>query len=294
MASRTTHGPRVALVSSRGGAAALPDVGERTAFIGGQKVGRARRRRRARRRSKVALRAGLVALVCVVVGLSAATVHWLVTAPRFAVADVTIEGVSRVTPERVLAAAAIESGTNLWRIDPAAVVARVETLPEIRRAEVIRRLPNRITILVEERRPFTLVHGGRLHWVDEGGQVLGESREAVATSAPLVSGLSERELASMGGEPAPRVREALALIRVLLRKGSALTSEISEIDMSRSDGPVLYTLDGVEVRLGTDEWEERLGRLERVLAQVGRDREGVRAIDLRFRDQVVLTKGGQG
>jgi cell division septal protein FtsQ len=53
-------------------------------------------------------------------------------------------------------------------------------------------------------------------------------------------------------------------------------------------------VDGVEVRLGLDEWEERLARLERILAQVGRDGEVVRAIDLRFRDQVVLTKGGQG
>jgi cell division septal protein FtsQ len=294
LASRPAHGARGGLVSSRGGAAALPDVGERTAFIAGQKVGRARRRRRGRRGSKVALGAGLVALGVAVLGLSAVTGHWLVTAPRFAVTDIEVEGVSRVTPERVRGVAAIEAGTNLWRIDPAAVVARVETLPEVRRAEVIRRLPNRLSILVEERRPFTLVHGSRLHWVDEGGQVLGESRGAMAPPAPVVSGLSEGELASMGGEPAPRVREALALIRVLLRNGSALASEISEIDMSRSDGPVLYTLDGVEVRLGTDEWEERLGRLERVLTQVGRDREGVRAIDLRFRDQVVLRKGGQG
>jgi cell division septal protein FtsQ len=81
---------------------------------------------------------------------------------------------------------------------------------------------------------------------------------------------------------------------MLLRSGSALAQEVSEIDMSRADGPVLYTVDGVEVRLGTEEWEERLARLERVLRQVGRDGEPVRAIDLRFRDQVVLTKGGQG
>jgi cell division septal protein FtsQ len=64
--------------------------------------------------------------------------------------------------------------------------------------------------------------------------------------------------------------------------------------MSRGDGPVLYTVDGVEVRLGPEEWEERLARLEGVLAQIARDSEAVRAIDLRFRDQVVLTRGGQG
>ena len=81
---------------------------------------------------------------------------------------------------------------------------------------------------------------------------------------------------------------------MLLRTRSRLTAEISEIDVSRGDGPVLYTADGVEVRLGSEEWEERLARLERILKQVGRDGEAVRAIDMRFRDQVVLTKGGRG
>jgi hypothetical protein len=81
---------------------------------------------------------------------------------------------------------------------------------------------------------------------------------------------------------------AIGLIRTLLRSSSALAEEISEIDMSRKDGPVLYTVDGVEVRLGSEEWEDRLARLEGVLAQLGRDGGGVGTVDLRFRDQVVL------
>jgi cell division septal protein FtsQ len=52
---------------------------------------------------------------------------------------------------------------------------------------------------------------------------------------------------------------------------------------------VLYTVDGVEVRLGSEEWEERLARLEGVLAQV--TTQDVQGVDLRFRDQVVLKRG---
>ena len=89
--------------------------------------------------------------------------------------------------------------------------------------------------------------------------------------------------------PSPKALAAIALIRVLLRTGSALAAEISEIDMSRAEGPVLYTVDGVEVRLGTEEWEERLARLEGVLAQVAT--QDVHGVDLRFRDQVVLRRG---
>jgi cell division septal protein FtsQ len=82
---------------------------------------------------------------------------------------------------------------------------------------------------------------------------------------------------------------AVALIRSLLRAGSSLAAEISEIDMSRAEGPVLYTVDGVEVRLGTEDWDERLARLEGVLAQVAT--QDVSGVDLRFKDQVVLRRG---
>ncbi|MGH7391863.1 MAG: cell division protein FtsQ/DivIB, partial [Candidatus Rokuibacteriota bacterium] len=193
-----------------------------------------------------------------------------------------------------LAAAAVAPGTNLWRIDPMAAVARVQAIPGIRRAELTRELPNRVTILVEERRPFTLVSSGRLHWLDEEGWLLGEESQAVSPPVPVITGLTEDEVATMRTRPSATARAAIGLIRALLRSGSPLAAEISEIDMSRRDGPVLYTVDGIEVRLGTEDWEERLARLEGVLGQVTADESGVSAIDLRFRDQVVLMKGGRG
>jgi cell division septal protein FtsQ len=125
--------------------------------------------------------------------------------------------------------------------------------------------------------------------MDEDGHVLGEERRAVAPGAPVISGLTEEELASMRTAPGPKARAAVALIRALLRAGGALAAEISEIDMSRPEGPVLYTVDGVEVRLGTEEWDERLARLEGVLSQVAT--QDVSGVDLRFKDQVVLRRG---
>jgi cell division septal protein FtsQ len=212
------------------------------------------------------------------------------------VRSIQVEGAARVPVEEILVRADIPLGVNILRLDPAGVRARLEALPQIRRAEVIRDLPDRVTILVEERRPFTLVHAGRLHWLDEEARLLGEEREAVAPPVPIISGLSEEELDTMRSAPGPKAQAAIALVRALLRGGAALASEISEIDMSRREGPVLYTLEGIEVRLGTEQWDERLARLEGVLAQLatqGGGSSAVTAVDLRFRDQVVLQNGGR-
>ncbi len=284
---------RSGLVSPRGAAPAPAELGRRSALIAGQRVGRGRRRGVTRPRRLIRV-VGLVAGALLVLTVQAGGVAWLLTTPRFAIRAVEVRGASRVTVQQILDAAGVPAGTNLWRLDSSAVIARVEALPEIRRAELVRDLPDRVTILVEERRPFTLVHGNRLHWLDEEGRLLGEESRAVTSPAPVITGLNEEEIAQMRTAPTAKARAAIALIRALLRSGSPLAAEISEIDMSRREGPVLYTVDGIEVRLGAEEWEERLARLEGVLAQVARQGLPVNAIDLRFRDQVVLTNGGRG
>jgi cell division protein FtsQ len=275
------------LLSPRGRPPATAEWAERSTLVARQRVGT--RRRRARRLASLARVGRVMLVVLTVVGLVAGVARWAMTSPRFAVTTIDVRGASRVPAARILAAAGIAPGANLWTLDTPAVVTRIEAMSEIRRADLVRELPNRLTIVVEERRPFTLVHAGRLHWMDEDGRVLGEESRAVAPEVPVISGLTEDELASMRTAPGPKARAAIALIRALLRSGSALTAEISEIDMSRAEGPVLYTVDGVEVRLGAEEWDERLARLEGVLAQVAT--EDVNGVDLRFKDQVVLKRG---
>jgi cell division protein FtsQ len=275
------------LITPRAPTRALGELGQSASSVTGQRVGRVRRRRPARRVRWLRVLATAAAALATAAGIAGAG-YWALTTERFAVVAVEVRGASRVPPQRILEASGIVHGQNLWRIDPERVRGRLEEMPEIRRADVIRELPNRVAILVEERRPFTLVHAAKLHWLDEDGRVLGDETRAVNTEVPVISGLSEEELVTMRTSPGPRARAAIALIRALLRTGSVLASEISEIDMSRAEGPVLYTVDGVEVRLGTEEWDERLARLEGVLAQVAS--QDVNGVDLRFRDQVVLRR----
>jgi cell division septal protein FtsQ len=276
------------LITPRAPTRALGDLGQSASSVAGQRVGRGRRRRPARRIRWLRVLANTAAVMATAAAIVGAG-YWVLTTERFGVVAVEVRGASRVPPQRILEASGIVHGQNLWRIDPERVRARLEEMPEIRRADVVRELPNRVAIVVEERRPFTLVHAARLHWLDEDGRVLGAESRAVSTEVPVISGLSEEELVTMRTSPGPRARQAIALIRALLRTGSTLASEISEIDMSRAEGPVLYTVDGVEVRLGSEEWDERLARLEGVLAQVAT--QDVHGVDLRFRDQVVLRRG---
>jgi len=280
---------RSAVLSPRGLATELPDLASRGRLIRGQRVSAYRLRRRVARRARwVAARSVWLLAVVVLVAAVAVGVTWITRSPRFAVTAVEVTGHSRMSRQDIEAASGITPGVNLFLLNPRDVVARLEAHPLIRRAEVMRALPNRVTLVVEERRPFTLVHTGKLHWIDEHGANLGPESRAVALGAPVLSGLDAGELGSGQSAPSERATLGITLVRLLLRSQSALLQQVSEIDMSRDEGPVLYTVDGVEVRLGKEDWEARLGRLQGVLAQLAAAGEVVASVDLRFRDQVVL------
>lgn len=278
---------RTGILSPRHAPGPVGDLAERSPLMTRQRV-RHRLRRRVGRALVPALKlAAILLLLGSTAAALAATIRWLLTSPRFAVAAVEVQGTSRLSGAEVLAAAGISPGDNLFRLNGEEVAARLRRLRPVKRAEVIRSLPNRVTLVVEERVPFTLAQAGRLYWLDEDGIALGHELRAVTPPLPVVTGIRPEETGN-GGEAADRARGAVSLIRSMLRTGSPLTREISEIHMSGAAGPVLYTVEGIEVRLGTADWEERLGRLDGVLAQIRSLGEPVEYVDLRFRGQVVF------
>jgi len=264
------------------------DLAERDPFITRQRVRRRLRPSVARHRPLLRfLGAGLC------LGLLAACgpffLRWLSTSPRFAVARVEVRGAARLTGQELLAAAGIFPGQNLFRVNPETVTSRLEGVPGVRRARVIRELPGRVTLVVEERQPFTLAFiGGRLNWLDEEGALVAPEPRAVAPGLPLLSGLSSEDLASGRAPASDRAVGAIGLLRALLRSGSPLLPRLSEIDASRPDGWVFFTVEGTEIRLGRERWEEQIARLEGLLEQVASGTEPVEYVDLRFKDLVIF------
>ena len=107
------------LLSPRGGAGALADLGERTPLVDGQRVGRARwRARRARVLARITRLATVVLVSLGGASAALAGARWVTTSPRFAVGDVEVHGASRVPVPRILAAAAIAPGATARRSSP--------------------------------------------------------------------------------------------------------------------------------------------------------------------------------
>jgi cell division protein FtsQ len=148
----------------------------------------------------------VTAVVCLV-GVAA----WVALASSvFALRTVTIEGLVRLTKQQVLARADLPGGRSLLRIDPAAIAARVEKLPAVADATVVRHWPHGIVIKVTERRPVAAVATGS-SWalVDIDGV-------AFATVHSEPSGLIPVQVGSPMSKDGPAdARSALAVYRAL-------------------------------------------------------------------------------
>jgi cell division protein FtsQ len=140
---------------------------EETVTLAGRDFARRRWLRRLRRLRPILY----AALVLAVVGGGV----WLVFFSSVAtVRDVSVRGNTTMSSVRVEAVAKAPMGTQLARVDLAAIRARVESMPAVKSASVSRSWPHTIAISITERTPVAVVdRGAGLQGVDEDGVLFG-------------------------------------------------------------------------------------------------------------------------
>ncbi len=149
---------------------------------------------------------------------------WLLFGSRLLVVrSVIITGTHLVPRSEVLAAADVEPGTPLIRVNAAEVAARIDAIRQVRSALVSRSWPDRLVIVVHERTAALALTapGGGYDLVDSGGVVVqwAASRPAdlplYPTAAPVSSLRGDPDLAATAavlGELPPWLRHSVASV----------------------------------------------------------------------------------
>ena len=156
------------------------------------------------------------ALMRLLVLSASAALGWvLLVSSWLAVAEVTVAGTSRLTPEQVAAAAGVRSGVPLARLDAGAVEERVRALPPVADVEVVRSWPSTLHLEVVERQPVA-AHAG-----PEGIRLLDATGVAFAPVPEVPAGLVRIEVDTpLAGDPATTAALAVA---------TALPAELREL-----------------------------------------------------------------
>lgn len=205
------------------------------------------------------------------------------------VTRVAVVGTARLDASELQAAAGVRPGDALLDIDAPAVVARLELLPLVRRAQVKKNWSREVVITVEERQPVALVLIDRLVEVDVDGVVLPADAGGDMANLPIVRGL-DAEVPEPGGRIVdPALPGALDLAVRISDPTLGLERRVSEIWAAEADSLVLHLMEGgVPVLVGRGDCpRRRLQALCAVLDDMARREENLEYVDLRFVGQIV-------
>ncbi len=191
------------------------------------------------------------------------------------VREIRFSGLSRATAAELLELSPVQRGEHLLLADTGAMEAALLRHPWIAAAEVRRRLPPALDVTVTERRAAALVELGGLYLVDERGEVFKRAAPGDGLDLPVLTGIGREDWVERRAEIEPLLEAALALVARWSARGLDRRAPVSEIHLDPDYGTTLWAADGVEVRLGQGDLEEKLTRLERTLAAL--DAEGARA-----------------
>ncbi len=189
----------------------------------------------------------------------------------------TVEGRSMTAAEDVMAALDVTRGMPILSIDVDDARAALEALPWVKAAQVERRLPNTVHVVIHERQPYALwQQGSRYTLVDRDGHPIVTVPEADRTMRVIVGADAPQHAAKLFAE-LDKVPELSKRVRAAVR----VSARRWNVYLDTFEG-------GIAVRLPEDDLQgawTRLAELERTSKILERD---VAFIDLRLPDRLIV------
>lgn len=181
-------------------------------------------------------------------------------------------------------------GRNIFTVDLKAVSAALRSrFPDAKEIVVRIALPDKIVINMQFRRAAALVKSGRLYPVDEEGVILVNANEALFKFLPVIEGIDIRpgERGAKRGNSYRNLRITLDLIREIKKAKFMAGYGVASIN-ARDIKMLSFALkNGVHVRIGFENFRQRLDTLKKVLDDPRMVMDRIDYIDVRFKDVVI-------
>lgn len=204
--------------------------------------------------------------------------------------NLEISGIQNVTRSQVLQVFGADIGRNIFFVPLDERRLQLQEIPWVQAATVMRLLPNRIRIQVQERTPVAFARiGSKVSLIDANGVVLEMPAKAARNySFPVITGMQETEPLSTRSA---RMKIYSRLVGDLDSSGASYSQALSEVDLSDPEDVKVTVADAngaVLLHLGDDNF---LDRYKIYLAHVEQWRQQfprLDSVDLRYDRQVVV------
>jgi cell division protein FtsQ len=225
--------------------------------------------------------------------------HWmyrhLLEDPFFRVREVEVEGCRKIAKETLLPLIPMEGMPNLFAVRLRDVARRLESHPWIEEVRMRKVFPNKIWIQIQERKPIAILQLEELYYIDTKGVIFSRVADREEYNYPFLTGLTRQVLEKDPTEAKHLIMKALELLNTVSHEKVSPREEISEILMEKTLGIYCFTqAEGLEVRLGWEQFGEKLKRLSLILSDLKRRGYSAASIDCSDLKRMVVKKIPRG
>jgi cell division protein FtsQ len=181
--------------------------------------------------------------------------------------ETVVRGCKELTEKDILTLAAVRPAANILTLNPDAIARRIRTNPWIREVFIGREFPDRLVIVVRERKAVALLQKeGGLHFLDSNGAPFKSLESGDEPNLPVLTGCVRE-----GVIDEALVMKSIALLNYLAdAKDIPAIGAVSEVHGNETFGLSLFTDTGLCLKLGFDGHESKLKRLIPVMADLDR------------------------
>jgi cell division protein FtsQ len=227
----------------------------------------------------------LFALVLLITGAYWGAKYAIDTARRtlFPVKEIVFSGNKHISESELKTIMGINGNESLLGLSSKELEARLLKSPWIKAVSFRKDFPHRFTVRIEESMPYALLEmNGRTFFVDDKGNMLEELKGESIPFLPIISGDPFKNSSVFP--------EVLNLVRTMKDKGFIAVKDRIEIIIPHGAGPedISMQVDGMLVKIGHGEYEEKLQRLLELEDEIMRRGIPVDYIDIRFANKVIV------
>lgn len=183
-------------------------------------------------------------------------------------------------------------GRNIFRIDLKTIDGYLQSsYPDAREIRVRVELPDKIVVKMKFRKPVALVRTSGLYAVDEDGFVLPTANVEQLKELPVIEGVNVRyDERRLRQSSSGNLKIALGLLKEIKASRFMANYGVGSINAEDARNLSFSLKNGVEVRMGCEDFKGGLAMLEQTLKDPRLLMDKIKYIDVRFKDAVIGPK----
>lgn len=212
---------------------------------------------------------GLALVLATSWGVAWAARQYVMTSPRFAVADIVVQGNKHRTAQQLADEAGIVKGKNVFAVDLEEGRAALQRDPWVKEVTVARRLPGTLLISVTEREAAAMVALGETYLASRDGEVFKRFESGDPSDLPVITGITSDAVAGDREGVERSIRRALDLAVDYQATSLAEKAPLQEIHLA-TDGTTTLVVGrpAFQLALGEPPFRRKLEQAERVYAEL--------------------------